>query len=78
LLFVKAKLQCGVYKIGIIKKQMLSKTKANAFRNKSKCFINKKQMLSEIKANAFRNKSKCFINKKQMLFASCVRTLYMY
>jgi hypothetical protein len=30
LLFVKAKLQCGVYKIGIIKKQMLSEIKANA------------------------------------------------
>ena len=38
MLFVKAKLQCGVYKIGIIKKQMLSKTKANAFQQKSYCF----------------------------------------
>jgi hypothetical protein len=45
LLFVKAKLQCRVYKIGIIKKQMLSKTKANAFQQK-------KLLLSEIKANA--------------------------
>lgn len=31
MLFVKAKLQCRVCKIGIIKKQMLYKTKANAF-----------------------------------------------
>ena len=38
LLFIKAKLQCGVYKMGIIKKQMLSKTKANAFQQKSYCF----------------------------------------
>jgi hypothetical protein len=38
LLFVKAKLQCRVYKIGIIKKQMLYKTKANAFQQKSYCF----------------------------------------
>ncbi len=35
-------------------------------------------MLFNKKAIAFRNKSKCFINKKQMLFASRVRTLYMY
>jgi hypothetical protein len=39
LLFVKAKLQCGVCKIGIIKKQMLYKTKANAFQQKSYCFL---------------------------------------
>lgn len=38
LLFVKAKLQCRVCKIGIIKKQMLYKTKANAFQQKSYCF----------------------------------------
>lgn len=38
LLFVKAKLQCRVYKIGVIKKQMLYKTKANAFQQKSYCF----------------------------------------
>ena len=35
-------------------------------------------MLFIKKAIAFRNKSNSFINKKQMLFASCVRTLYMY
>jgi hypothetical protein len=39
LLFAKAKLQCRVCKIGIIKKQMLSKTKANAFQQKSYCFL---------------------------------------
>jgi hypothetical protein len=39
LLFVKAKLQCRVCKMGIIKKQMLYKTKANAFQQKSYCFL---------------------------------------